>query len=77
MSTVAVRAAGLTKRYGGMRALDGLDLEVGVGEVHAVVAEPDGRGDHRPARPAARRYQRQPPTRNCCCSMSRRQAWIR
>ena len=37
MSTVAVRAAGLTKRYGVVRALDGLDLdlEVGVGEVHA------------------------------------------
>lgn len=35
MSTVAVRAAGLTRRYGGVRALDGLDLEVGVGEVHA------------------------------------------
>ena len=110
---VALRAAGLTKRYGSVVALDGLDLEVGVGEVHAflgpngagktttirillgllrkadaarqparrrpvarrggaapaagvrswrcdVVAEPDRRGDHRPARPAARRYQRQP-----------------
>ena len=35
MSTVAVRAAGLTKQFGGVRAVDGLDLEVGVGEVHA------------------------------------------
>ena len=43
MSTVAVRAAGLTKRYGGMRALDGLDLEVGVGEVHAFLG-PNGAG---------------------------------
>ena len=43
MSTVAVRAAGLTKRYGGVRALDGLDLEVGVGEVHAFLG-PNGAG---------------------------------
>jgi ABC-type sugar transport system ATPase subunit len=35
MSNVALRAAGLTKRYGSVRALDGLDREVGVGEVHA------------------------------------------
>ena len=35
MSTVAVSAARLTKRYGGVCALDGLDLEVGVGEAHA------------------------------------------
>ena len=33
MSGVAIRAAGLTKRC--VRALDGLDLEVGAGEVHA------------------------------------------
>ena len=43
MSTVALRAAGLTKRYGSVRALDGLDLEVGVGEVHAFLG-PNGAG---------------------------------
>ena len=43
MSTVAVRAARLTKRYGGVCALDGLDLEVGVGEVHAFLG-PNGAG---------------------------------
>jgi hypothetical protein len=35
VSSVALCAAGLAKRYGSVRALDGLDLEVGVGEVHA------------------------------------------
>ena len=40
---VAVRASGLTKRYGRVRALDGLDLEVGVGEVHAFLG-PNGAG---------------------------------
>src|SRR6195256_5446924 len=43
MSGVAIRAAGLTKRYGSVRALDGLDLEVGVGEVHAFLG-PNGAG---------------------------------
>jgi energy-coupling factor transporter ATP-binding protein EcfA2 len=43
MSNVALRAAGLTKRYGSVRALDGLDLEVGVGEVHAFLG-PNGAG---------------------------------
>jgi ABC-2 type transport system ATP-binding protein len=43
MSEVAMRAAGLTKRYGSVRALDGLDLEVGVGEVHAFLG-PNGAG---------------------------------
>jgi ABC-2 type transport system ATP-binding protein len=43
MSTVALRAAGLTKRYGSVRALDGLDLEVGAGEVHAFLG-PNGAG---------------------------------
>jgi hypothetical protein len=33
MGNVALRAAGLTKRYGRVVALDGLDLEVGTGEV--------------------------------------------
>jgi ABC-2 type transport system ATP-binding protein len=43
MSDVAMRVTGLTKRYGSVRALDGLDLEVGVGEVHAFLG-PNGAG---------------------------------
>jgi ABC-2 type transport system ATP-binding protein len=43
VSDVAIRAAGLTKRYGSVRALDGLDLEVGAGEVHAFLG-PNGAG---------------------------------
>ena len=43
MSGVVIRAAGLTKRYGSVRALDGLDLEVGAGEVHAFLG-PNGAG---------------------------------
>src|SRR4029077_3540099 len=43
MSGVAIRAAGLTKRYGSVRALDGLDLEVGAVEVHAFLG-PNGAG---------------------------------
>jgi ABC-2 type transport system ATP-binding protein len=41
--TVAIRAAGLTKRYGRAVALDGLDLEVSAGEVHAFLG-PNGAG---------------------------------
>jgi ABC-2 type transport system ATP-binding protein len=40
---VVLRAAGLTKRYGRVVALDGLDLEVGAGEVHAFLG-PNGAG---------------------------------
>jgi ABC-2 type transport system ATP-binding protein len=43
MSNVGLRTAGLTKLYGRVVALDGLDLEVGVGEVHAFLG-PNGAG---------------------------------
>jgi ABC-2 type transport system ATP-binding protein len=41
--SVAIRVTGLRKRYGGVAALDGVDLEVGRGEVFAVLG-PNGAG---------------------------------
>ncbi|MGH2872836.1 MAG: ATP-binding cassette domain-containing protein, partial [Solirubrobacteraceae bacterium] len=35
--TVLLRAAGVRKRYGGVRALRGVDLELHAGEVHGLV----------------------------------------
>src|ERR1700738_1691649 len=43
MGEMAISAAGLTKRYGHVVALDGLDLEVRTGEVHAFLG-PNGAG---------------------------------
>jgi ABC-2 type transport system ATP-binding protein len=43
VSDVVLRAAGLVKRFGSVRVLDGLDLEVGAGEVHAFLG-PNGAG---------------------------------
>ena len=43
MGEMAISAAGLAKRYGHVVALDGLDLEVRTGEVHAFLG-PNGAG---------------------------------
>ena len=39
MDDVLLRATGITKRYGGIAALRGVDLEVRAGEVHALMGE--------------------------------------
>lgn len=43
VSTAAIEITGLTKRFGRSTALDGLDMTVGVGEVHAFLG-PNGSG---------------------------------
>src|SRR4051794_4248178 len=43
MPEVALRAEGLEKRFGGLRAVAGVSLEVHVGEIHAVIG-PNGAG---------------------------------
>ncbi|MBB5624409.1 ABC transporter ATP-binding protein [Sphaerisporangium krabiense] len=43
MNRTAVSVRGLTKRYGDVRAVDGIDLEIGVGEVFAILG-PNGAG---------------------------------
>src|SRR4051794_11321050 len=42
-TTPAVQADGLVKRFGDLRAVDGVDLEVGVGEIFGVLG-PNGAG---------------------------------
>ncbi|MEV6980812.1 ABC transporter ATP-binding protein [Sphaerisporangium sp. NPDC051017] len=43
MNQTAVSVRGLTKRYGDVRAVDGIDLEIGTGEVFAILG-PNGAG---------------------------------
>ncbi len=43
MSSIAARARGITKHYGDVVALDGVDLDVTAGEVHGLVG-PNGAG---------------------------------
>src|SRR6478736_6470716 len=42
-TTSVIRTAGLVKRYGSINALDGLDLEVGAGQIHGFLG-PNGAG---------------------------------
>jgi len=42
-SSCAVRARGLTKSFGDVVALDGIDLDVAAGQIHGVVG-PNGAG---------------------------------
>jgi ABC-2 type transport system ATP-binding protein len=41
--SVAIRASGLTRRFGDLVAVDGLDLEIGTGEIHGFLG-PNGCG---------------------------------
>jgi branched-chain amino acid transport system ATP-binding protein len=43
MPEIALRAAGLEKRFGGLKAVSGVSLDVRVGEIHAVIG-PNGAG---------------------------------
>jgi branched-chain amino acid transport system ATP-binding protein len=43
MPEVALAAEGLEKRFGGLRAVAGVSLDVHVGEIHAVIG-PNGAG---------------------------------
>jgi branched-chain amino acid transport system ATP-binding protein len=43
MSAPLLRVRGLRKRFGGVRATDGLDLDVAAGEIHALIG-PNGAG---------------------------------
>ncbi len=43
MPEVALAALGLEKRFGGLRAVAGVSLDVHVGEIHAVIG-PNGAG---------------------------------
>ncbi|GAA3835843.1 ABC transporter ATP-binding protein [Sphaerisporangium flaviroseum] len=43
MTQTAVKVRGLAKRYGEVRAVDGIDLEIGTGEVFAILG-PNGAG---------------------------------
>lgn len=43
MSEILLEAHGLTRRFGGVTAVDGVDLEVAVGELHCIIG-PNGAG---------------------------------
>ena len=51
---IAVRMTGISKSFGGIRALDGVDFEVFAGEVHALLGGNGGGEVHRPEGPERR-----------------------